>query len=309
MKVAFLGSSSQIAKDLILSFSKNEKYELFLFCRNVELLKNWAKDMDLDIGHKIKKYIDFNNNQNYDVLINFIGVGDPVKVKNTGERVVKVTEIYDYMAIEYIENNPKTKYIFLSSGSVFGSDYQKPADQNTVIKSDVDRANSKNWYALSKIQAENRHRELPNLPIVDVRVFNYFSHTQDMNARFLMTDIVRAIRSRKVFKTSPENIVRDFMTPPDFYNFIQAIINSGPINIALDCYTKRPVTKFDLLIALQNKFGLRYQVNQLVDIIDATGVKKNYYSKNKAAEGMGYRPSKSSLEAVMSECILLFNLE
>jgi hypothetical protein len=46
-------------------------------------------------------------------------------------------------------------------------------------------------------------------------VFNYFSHTQDMNARFLITDIVRAIKNKKIFKTSADNIVRDFITPLD----------------------------------------------------------------------------------------------
>jgi hypothetical protein len=43
------------------------------------------------------------------------------------------------------------------------------------------------------MHAEAKHRALFNFSIVDVRVFNYFSHTQDMNARFLITDIVRAI--------------------------------------------------------------------------------------------------------------------
>jgi hypothetical protein len=41
-----------------------------------------------------------------------------------------------------------------------------------------------------------------------------------MNARFLITDIVRAIKNKKIFKTSADNIVRDFITPPDFYHLV-----------------------------------------------------------------------------------------
>jgi hypothetical protein len=41
------------------------------------------------------------------------------------------------------------------------------------------------------LHAEAKHRALFNFSIVDVRVFNYFSHTQDMNARFLITDNLR----------------------------------------------------------------------------------------------------------------------
>jgi len=38
MRIAILGATSQIAKDLILSFSKNKNYDFVLFGRNVELL-------------------------------------------------------------------------------------------------------------------------------------------------------------------------------------------------------------------------------------------------------------------------------
>jgi hypothetical protein len=79
------------------------------------------------------------------------------------------------------------------------------------------------------------------------------------------------------------------------------------MNIALDCYTKEPIAKFDLLVELKSKFGLKYKIDESVEIINSTGVKKNYYSKNKTAQRLGYRPNKSSLEAIIFECMLLFN--
>jgi len=309
MKIAILGATSQIAQDLILSFSINKDYDFSLFGRNIELLKDWVSDAGLNLKYKVQAYSDFSHVQNYDIIINFVGIGDPAKTQKMGNNILKITKKYDYMALDYIKSHQKTKYIFLSSGAVFGGDYQEPVNENTVTSVNINSTDSKDWYAIAKLQAEKRHRELFDSSIVDIRVFNYFSHTQNMNARFLMTDIVRAIKSGEVFRTSIDNIVRDFITPPDFYNFIQAIIDSNPMNMALDCYTKEPIAKFDLLVELKSKFGLKYQIDQSVDIVNTTGLKKNYYSKNKTAQRVGYKPNKSSLEAVIYECMLLFNSE
>ena len=158
---------------------------------------------------------------------------------------------------------------------------------------------------LSKLYAEAKHRSIPDLSIVDVRVFNYFSHRQNTDARFLITDIVHAIKNKEVFKTSADNIVRDFIAPPDFYNLIQSIIDFKPINIALDCYTKHPVSKFYLLDKLKSEFGLKYKINKSIDIINATGIKLNYYSLSKAADAIGYIAVNTSIENIIQEINLL----
>jgi nucleoside-diphosphate-sugar epimerase len=126
-----------------------------------------------------------------------------------------------------------------------------------------------------------------------------------MSASFLITDIIHAIKNKEVFKTSSENIARDFITPPDFYNLIRTIIDFKPINIALDCYTKSPVLKFDLLSEFGSKFGLKYEVDKDIDIVNATGAKLNYYSVNKAAKSIGYSPKNTSLEGIIQEINLL----
>ncbi|MBT5399258.1 NAD(P)-dependent oxidoreductase, partial [bacterium] len=204
-----------------------------------------------------------------------------------------------------LKQHKKTKYIFLSSGAVYGGNYQEPVDKETVATIDINNLKSTDWYTLAKLYAEAKHRSLSDLSIIDVRVFNYFSHTQDMSARFLITDIVRSIKNNEVFKTSPDNIMRDFITPPDFYNLIQAIIDFSAINIALDCYTKEPVSKFDLLNELEIKFGLQYSIDELYNGINATGDKMHYYSKNNNAERIIYRPKYTSLDGVMNEFLLL----
>ena len=305
MRIAILGANSQIAKDLLLSFSKKKKYEFSLFVRKAELLKKWINNKNLNKNYQVQEYSNFNNNQKYDLIINFVGVGDPVKAQNMGSDIFKITEQYDDMALDYVKCNKETKYIFLSSGAVYGGDYEKPVNEKTVAMIDINNLGPTNWYTIAKLYAEAKHRSLSDLPIVDVRVFNYFSHTQDMSASFLITDIIHAIKNKEVFKTSSENIARDFITPPDFYNLIRTIIDFKPINIALDCYTKSPVLKFDLLSEFGSKFGLKYEVDKDIDIVNATGAKLNYYSTNKIAKNMGYTPTNTSIDGVIQEIVSL----
>ena len=98
-----------------------------------------------------------------------------------------------------------------------------------------------------------------------------------------------------------DNIVRDFITPPDFYNLIQAVIDYKSIKKPLDCFTQSPVPKFDLLADLESKFGLKYRIDQSVDIIKTTGIKINYYSTNKIAKSIGYSPKNTSIDGIIKE--------
>jgi nucleoside-diphosphate-sugar epimerase len=307
MKIAILGATSHIAQDLILSFSQKKSYSFSLFTRNVRLLEKWISNVNLGEEYQAQSYIDFNNANKYDVVINFVGIGDPEKAQRMGDNILKITKQYDDMVLEYIRHNKKTKYIFLSSGAVFGGDYQEPVNKNTVAMIDVNNLNPTDWYAIAKLYAEAKHRSLPNLSIVDVRVFNYFSHTQNMNARFLITDIVRSLKNKEVFRTSADNVVRDFITPPDFYHLIQTVIDYDPINTALDCYTNAPVAKLDLLLKLKEKFGLEYQIEKSINIVNATGVKFNYYSTNTIAKSIKYNPKNNSLDGIIKELSTLFS--
>jgi hypothetical protein len=119
---------------------------------------------------------------------------------------------------------------------------------------------------------------------------------------------VRVIKNKEVFKTSADNIIRDFIIPPDFYRLIQAIIDFKPTNMTLDCYTNSPVSKFDLLDGLKSEFGLRYEIDKSVNIVNATGVKFNYYSVNNMAKNIRYKPNNTSLDGVIQE-INLYNCQ
>jgi len=302
MNIAILGATSQIAKDLIISFSEHTDYDCTLFSRSAIKVQSW---LDLVVGkYSSNDYTSFPNS-NYDVIINFVGVGDPFRAKEMGEGIFEITHQYDQLVLDYVKLHPSCKYIFLSSGAVFGDVFDEPVKESSVATVPINHLNPINWYAISKLYAEARHRSLENLSIIDVRVFNYFSHTQDMSARFLITDIARAIRDKTLLKTSPENIVRDFLHPVDFYQLIECILNVGNINAAVDCYSKEPIDKISLLDVMQKEFSLQYKLIGEHESVNATGGKSNYYSLNRGAENLGYKPNYSAIECILTECNLL----
>ncbi len=305
MQVAIFGATSQIAKDLIVAFSKQDSHELILFARRPEAVTNWLTSVDLQGRHTVKDFAAFSIDEHFDALLNFVGVGDPAQAAAMGTSIFDVTLKYDQLALNYLEQHPLCRYIFLSSGAAYGSSFNAPVDENTKSLVAINNLQPQDWYAVAKLHAECRHRSLAHLPIIDIRVFNYFSHTQDISARFLITDIVRAIRDKTLLKTSADYIVRDFIHPSDFYNLIVGLLASPATNSAVDCYSKAPIDKPALLATMQANFGLRYEVIITNASVNATGTKPHYYSLNTKAEDFGYQPSLSSIEGILREIKLI----
>ena len=91
MKIAILGATSQIAKDLILSFSKKNGTEFSLFARNTKLLEEWINSENLNGRCQVYEYSKFNINRTYDIIINSVGIGDPEKAqKRVRETLAKL---------------------------------------------------------------------------------------------------------------------------------------------------------------------------------------------------------------------------
>ncbi len=301
MQIAILGATSQIAKDLVLAFSAQSTHELKLFARRPEAVKQWLMKLGLPDRYAVADFSVFSADEQFDAIFNFVGVGDPAKASVMGASIFDATLKYDGMALDYVFQHPSCRYIFLSSGAVYGTSFDRPVDENTKAVVAINNLHPQDWYAAAKLHAECRHRSLPHLPIVDIRVFNYFSHTQDMSARFLITDILRAIRDKAILKTSSNYIVRDFLHPSDFYKLVDALLCAPAINTAVDCYSKAPIDKPSLLAVMQEKYGLRYEVIDTDTGVNATGSKSCYYSVNTHAADFGYQPAFTSLNGILQE--------
>ena len=308
MRIAILGASSHIAKDLVLSFSAQGSHTFVLFTRSPPVVLQWLASVNLAAHYAVFTFDAFSTDQHFDAVLNFVGVGNPVVAAAMGASIFDVTQQYDTLALDYVRNHPQCKYIFLSSGAAYGSNFQVPVDANSKAVIAINNLQPQDWYGVAKLHAECRHRSLAHLPIIDIRVFNYFSHTQDISARFFISDILRAIQSGETLMTTPENIVRDYIGPDDFFKLVSLILESPATNNVFDCYTKAPVDKMTLLSKMKEYFGLSYAIQKEPVGINATGVKVNYFSQNFRANALGYVPSLNSWETVYKESGKILNL-
>lgn len=307
-RIAILGATSQIARDLIASFSADEKILLHLFARRPDEVKKWLPSVGLDDSYPVDGFTEFLK-QEFDAVINFVGAGDPAQIATMGSSILDVTLCFDEMVLEYLKTHPACRYLFMSSGAAYGSRFTEPAKRDTLAIVPINDLAPQDWYGVAKLHAECRHRAHPEFAIFDIRVFNYFSRTQDIEARFLITDILRAIRDKTVLKTSPDYIVRDFLHPTDFYRLVFALLSAPATNAAVDCYSRAPIDKPALLAAMQEKFGLRYEIVEATASVNATGSKPNYYSLNTRAADFGYQPELTSLEGITQEAAAILELQ
>jgi nucleoside-diphosphate-sugar epimerase len=298
-RIAILGASSRIAGDLILWLCHQADTELHLFVRRSQEMETWLDQKGISGQAKVRTYPDFGVNEAYFAIINFVGAGDPAKCLSMGPDIIELTYQFDSLALDYIHRNDQCRYIFMSSGAAYGSRFEKPVDEESATSFHLNSLKNEEWYGMAKAYAECRHRIFPKLPIVDFRIFNYISETQDITARFLVMDAIRAIKEDSVLITSAEPVVRDYLHSNDFCALVNAVLDASPTNDVIDCYSKATIEKTELLQALQEEFGLRYEVRPLLAGINATGRKPCYYSLNRRASRFGYAPELTSLDGIL----------
>jgi nucleoside-diphosphate-sugar epimerase len=234
MRIAILGATSQIAGDLIQSLCSAGGCELYLYARRPSSVISPVNIQSRALIKHVGDYDSFGLDFKFDALINFVGAGNPAAVAKMGSDIFDVTWKFDQLALNYIRKNSRCRYIFLSSGSAYGSDFDRPVLIESTSKIPINNLTQQDWYGAAKLHAECRHRSYKDLPIIDFRVFNYFSASQDINSNFLISDIIRSIRDKVIFKTTSVNIYRDYLHPHDFLNLILSVLSSPPANSAID---------------------------------------------------------------------------
>ena len=170
MRVAILGATSEIAKDVINLLGKHSQYKLSLFSRHPELVSQWASSLHLPTQPQSLALDEFTYARHFDAIVNFIGAGNPQRIQQIGDEILHVTQHYDDMVMNYLEYFPQCRYVFLSSGSIFGPDFALPVDIHSHANLQDNTLLPSNWYSKAKLAAECKHRLHNHLSIVDVRV-------------------------------------------------------------------------------------------------------------------------------------------
>ena len=302
MEVAIFGANSQIAKDLIRAMKGDDFYSLTLYVRDIDRLDKDSLSLLSDKRFRLSTYESFTSNCKFDALLNFVGVGDPARAKTMAGQILDITQEYDDLALSYLDDHPSCRYIFLSSGAVYGGGFDKAFSEDSRTSIPVNELRVSDFYGIAKLHAEAKHRSRAEKEIVDLRVFNYFSCHQDISSSFLISDIARSIINDTELSTSSTDLVRDYMTPVDFYGVVDCLLRfDGKVRGPVDCYTKSPIGKFELLDSLGERFGLKYLVDTGFSYLNATGVKNIYCSDVRYAEHFGYRPCLSSIDGIVAE--------
>ena len=299
--IAIFGSTGHIGKNLISFFIKNNDFKIFLFSRDIKKFESLK--MIFSDTMSFNTYDDFGKNE-YDVVINCVGISNPNAFEKNSRSIFDTAEFYDTMVLDYLKNFPTTLYINLSSGAVFSREFDKPVDDSSTYKFDVNGINKGEMYSISKMYLESKHRSLPDLNIVDLRIFGFFSRFIDVNAGFFMSELLQALKNKSEFITDKKDFVRDYVNPKDFYDLTKNCIANKKINDVFDVYSKEIISKFQILEECFNKFDLKFKLVEKIESISPTGVKKNYYSLSRKAEKINYSPQFSSLETILNESSL-----
>jgi nucleoside-diphosphate-sugar epimerase len=298
--LALVGASSQIARDLTLSLARRGPARLLLYVRDQPAQLAWLEAQGLRGRCEVSHY-DAYGREPHQAVINFVGVGDPARAAAMGGSILDLTQAYDDLVLGRLGDEPGRRYLFLSSGAAYGGGFGEPAGDGRPARFDLNALRPQDFYGVAKLHAEAKHRARPGQAITDLRVFSYFSRTQDLGARYFITDIVRAIRDGVELECSGDPMVRDYLHPDDFRQLVEKVLEAPPANRALDCYSRSTVDKAALLAAMQQRFGLRYRIGAAASAVDATGSKAHYYSLSRAAAALGYEPAHGSLDGILAE--------
>jgi len=305
-KIALIGATSHIAKGLIHNFSQHsEKYRLVLFARNINKLSDFLLKENLLTKFPVSDFNQFCNSK-YDVIINCIGTGTPIGFKAQQSNIMRTTEQFDNLILDYLAENSECLYINMSSGAVYGKDYENPIDQYTCPILDVNSLSEADSYFVSKINSEAKHRALKNLNIVDLRVFSYFSRYIDLESGYLITDVIKSLINDELFETNNADIIRDYVSHNEIFQLIEKCIDKQKINDWFDVYSCKEIKKFEILDFYKQKYELNWKLKDGLTPLNTGGNKSCYYSTNKkAAEKLGYNPQFTSLEIIEMETDLI----
>lgn len=300
--LAILGCTGHVGKNLLYYFGKEERFELVLFSRDKQKIKKIISENNFKNNFTLNNYEEFNESK-FDAIVNCIGISDPAKIESEENIIMKLTEDFDRLILDYLKNNPDVKLINFSSGAVYGEEINSPINDTTPFS-----LNTHSQYAIAKIQSEIRHRNLTEFNIIDLRLFSFFSRFMDLNTRFLISEIIMSINQKKKFITNEFDFYRDYIHPEDLCLLVKKCIDKNIMNDVFDLYSKKPIGKFDLLESLRENFGLQYEIASNSGFSSPTGFKENYYSKSRKANLLGYVPQYSSIETIVSE-MKYFNSE
>jgi nucleoside-diphosphate-sugar epimerase len=287
--IAILGATGYVGCSLARLLA-DEKRPVTLFARDLRKLTDhgWPAEVGL-------RALDEFNAGDFELVVNAIGAGDPARVKSIGSDILDITAFWDRRVLTTMD--ARTRYVFLSSGAVYGSSFDRPVDADSRLSLPVNAMASVPAYTIAKLQAELCHRSAKDRAILDLRIFGYADPAIDLDGAFFLAELARAIRSGSVFVTSPDDMVRDYAGALELLALIDGWQQAGAPNCPLDLYTAAPASKHDILKTCTARYGLRTEYVAAAGST-ATGERRFYASQYRAAEHFGFNPGRDTIQVL-----------
>src|ERR1019366_5736219 len=130
MRIAILGATSQIARDLIVSLAVAGERNLYLFARRPDDVKKWLDSVGQSGRYPVDDFSVLGEYE-FDAIINFVGAGNPAQIMAMGNSIFDITLQFDELVLDYLRTHPACRYLFLSSGAAYCSGFNEPATRNT----------------------------------------------------------------------------------------------------------------------------------------------------------------------------------
>jgi len=196
-----------------------------------------------------------------------------------------------------LKSNQQTIYINFSSGAIY-RDFSKPAFFDSKSSITINHIDSKDFYSIAKINSEAKHRSNNSLTIFDIRVFSYFSKFIDLEGPSFITEIICCLKNNKPFITNSNDMLRDYSGSDDLFQLVKKCSEHSGVNSGFDLYTTNPVSKFEIIDFFSKNYSLKWEIEKSIIPATLTGYKNQYFSENRKAEELGFKPVCSSIEVI-----------
>lgn len=306
MKIAIIGATGYIGKSLSHLLLAENKSDLFFVVRSKEKMSAFLRDIELGDESQIYTMGQLISLK-CDAIINCAGIGDSSKLQERQGDIFKTTQEVDDIVIGYLKENPKTFYINLSSGAVYKEGINNWTEESLMANPEPSLSPD-NYYSIAKMRSEALHRKLKSFNIVDIRVFAFFSRFVNTASGFFMSELIKSVKNKTTFYTTSDDIVRDYITTVDLLSFIKLILQKDHVNDFFDIYSKKPVSKKELLESFVSTYAFEYEIKNDLIKNSPTGFKRDYYSSDKKAQViLGYSPRFSAIEGILREAAYVLN--
>lgn len=298
MRVAILGANGHLSKCALWVFAQNAGNTIYLFSRNPSRIdcSHYAEYPCKKISaHSYEEFC----SKRYDVIFNGVGSWDARELEP--KHIFRVTEQYDNMVLDYQIEHPDSVSIHISSGAVYAGDYMCAVDDQSESRFRLNHIQVGDYYSIAKIHSEVKHRAFPELSIVDIRLFGFFSRFMSLDYPYFLSAIIKAIRNRTEFAVVDGEFWRDYIHLDDFAMLCHNIVENAQhrtINMAVDVISKEPISKSEMLMFFQQTYGLKLARQSSNVEISRTGLKTYYYSQRRNEI---YTPQYTSLETLKKE--------